>query len=129
VKVETDFQGDGLIECVPEEFNQVLTNLFQNAVEACPEDGGVVRILGRSDGNALTLSVKDNGPGVKAEDAARVFTPFFTTKGPGRGMGLGLTIAWRVLQSLGGSLEVKPGPGAEFVLRVPCAQQKLRGVA
>ena len=129
VQVETAFEGDGKVECVPEELNQVLTNLVQNAIEACPEQGGLVRIRGSSDGTQLTVSVKDNGPGVRPEDAARIFTPFFTTKGPGRGMGLGLTICWRVVQSLGGALEVKPGPGAEFILRVPRSQQGLRGVA
>ena len=129
VKVETDFEGDGMIECVPEELNQVLTNLTQNAIEACPEQDGLVRIRGSGDAAHLQISVKDNGPGVRPEDAPRIFTPFFTTKGPGRGMGLGLTICWRVVQSLGGSLEVKPGPGAEFVLRVPRTQQRLRGVA
>jgi signal transduction histidine kinase len=45
-------------------------------------------------------------------------------------MGMGLTIAWRVVQSLGGSLEVKPGPGAEFVLRLPVKQaQQLKAVS
>jgi two-component sensor histidine kinase len=44
-------------------------------------------------------------------------------------MGMGLTIAWRVVQSLGGTLELKPGPGAEFVLRVPRKQARLRAVS
>jgi signal transduction histidine kinase len=71
------------------------------------------------------LSVKDNGHGIKAEDRARLFTPFFTTKGPGRGMGMGLTIAWRVVQSLGGTLDIDsiPGQGACFTLRVPRSQR------
>ncbi len=129
VKVETGFEGDGTIECVPEELNQVLTNLVQNAIEACPEQGGAVRVSGSGDALQLVISVKDNGPGVRPEDAPRIFTPFFTTKGPGRGMGLGLTICWRVVQNLGGTLELKPGPGAEFILKVPRRQQKLRGVA
>ena len=102
-----------MIECVPEEFNQVLSNLVQNAIEACPETGGMVRIRGRQEGEELMLSVKDNGPGVRTEDVQRIFTPFFTTKGPGRGMGMGLTITWLVIQSLGGTVEVKPGLGAE----------------
>jgi len=75
------------------------------------------------------VSVKDNGPGVPSEVIQRVFTPFFTTKGPGRGMGMGLTIAWRVVQSLGGTLQLKPGPGAEFVLRIPRKQARLRAVS
>jgi signal transduction histidine kinase len=129
VHVETQLEGSGVVECVPEEFNQVLSNLVQNAIEASPDSGGRVRVRGYGDGDALVVTVKDNGPGVRSEDLPRIFTPFFTTKGPGRGMGLGLTIAWRVVQNLGGTLEVLPGPGAEFVLRVPRKQARLRAVS
>jgi signal transduction histidine kinase len=124
VAVDLDLQGDGRLECVPEEFNQVLTNLVQNAIEAVPERTGRVRVEGRADGGDVVLSVKDNGPGIAPELQARLFTPFFTTKGPGRGMGLGLTIARRVVQSLGGGLQVvsTPGAGAEFTVRVPARQ-------
>ncbi len=124
VSVDVDLVGDGTVECVPEELNQVISNLVQNAIEAAPDSGGRVWVRGTRDGDRVTISVKDNGPGVKPEDAQRIFTPFFTTKGPGRGMGMGLTIAWRVVQSLGGTLEVRPGPGAEFVLRVPARQAR-----
>jgi signal transduction histidine kinase len=121
VRVELDLAGDGALECVPEEFNQVLTNLVQNAIEAVAEGTGVVRVEGRSEGATLVLSVKDNGPGISPEAQGRLFTPFFTTKGPDRGMGLGLTISRRVVQSLGGTLQVvsTPGRGAEFTVRVP----------
>ena len=130
VRVELDFSGDGFIDCVPEELNQVISNLVQNAIEASPDVSGLVSVRGYIDEeDKLVLSVKDNGPGVKPEDAARIFTPFFTTKGPGRGMGMGLTIAWRVVQALGGNLQVLPGPGAEFVMRVPRKQPKLRAVS
>ena len=129
VKVETEFSGDGVLECVPEEFNQVISNLLQNAIEASPDVAGLVRVRGWREGELLVLSVKDNGPGVKAEDPPRIFTPFFTTKGPGRGMGMGLTISWRVAKSLGGTLEVLPGAGAEFVLRVPVKQAQLRAAS
>ena len=133
VQVDLHLDGDGRIDCVPEEFNQVLTNLVQNAIEASPDDGsGRVEVRGRVDGGHLVVSVKDNGHGIKPEDRARLFTPFFTTKGPGRGMGMGLTIAWRVLQSLGGTLDVEstPGQGASFTLRVPRSQPaSARGAA
>jgi signal transduction histidine kinase len=125
VQVDVRFDGNGRIDCVPEEFNQVLTNLVQNAIEASPDDGsGRVEVRGGVEGAQLVITVKDNGHGIKPEDRARLFTPFFTTKGPGRGMGMGLTIAWRVLQSLGGTLDIDsmPGEGACFTLRVPRAQ-------
>jgi signal transduction histidine kinase len=120
--VEFSFEGDGSLECVPEEFNQVLTNLIQNALDAIPEDGtGSVRVAGACDGSTLTLSVKDNGSGIAPEDRARIFTPFYTTKDVGKGMGLGLTIVRRVVTSLGGSVDVasQVGVGTEFTLRIP----------
>jgi signal transduction histidine kinase len=129
VQVDLELAGDGTLECVPEEFNQVISNLVQNAIEAAPETSGRVWLRGFAEDDNLVISVKDNGPGVRSEDVQRIFTPFFTTKGPGRGMGMGLTIAWRVVQSLGGTLEVKPGMGAEFVLRLPRKQSLLRAVS
>jgi signal transduction histidine kinase len=122
VKVTTHFTGDGLVYCVPEEMHQLLTNLVQNAIEAAPDDGsGAVEVTGEAVDGEVTLSVRDNGPGVKPEDHARIFAPFYTTKAPGAGMGMGLTIAWRVVQALGGSLteEGKYGEGACFVMRLP----------
>lgn len=121
VEVTTSFEGDGTIECVPEELHQLLTNLVQNAIEASPDGTGRVEVTGTSDPDVVTLSVRDNGPGVKPEDHGRIFTPFFTTKAPGAGMGMGLTISWRVVQSLGGMLseEGTYGQGALFVARIP----------
>jgi signal transduction histidine kinase len=129
VKVDLDLRGDGSVECVPEELHQVLTNLVQNAIEAAPESGGRVWIRGACDGDALEVRVADNGPGIGPEVRARLFAPFFTTKGPGRGTGLGLTIARRVVQSLNGSLRLvsEPGKGAEFVVRLPRRQASREG--
>jgi len=126
VKVDLDLEGDGTLECVPEEVNQVLSNLIQNAIEAVPEETGWVRVRGRVDDDHLVVSVKDNGPGIPPEVVQRLFTPFFTTKGPGQGVGLGLTITRRVVQSLGGNLQVSSvvGQGTEFVARLPRTQPR-----
>ncbi|MFO0603223.1 MAG: hybrid sensor histidine kinase/response regulator [Polyangiales bacterium] len=129
VKVSTRFSGDGLVRCVPEEMHQLLTNLVQNAIEAAPDDGtGRVEVVGEASESEVTLSVRDNGPGVKPEDHGRIFAPFFTTKAPGAGMGMGLTIAWRVVQALGGTLseEGKYGEGACFVMRLPASVRASR---
>jgi signal transduction histidine kinase len=126
VKVDLDLEGDGTLECVPEEFSQVLSNLVQNAIEAVQEETGWVRVRGRVEGDEIVLSVKDNGPGIPPEVLQRLFTPFFTTKGPGRGTGLGLTITRRVVQSLGGTLRVSStvGQGTEFVAQLPRTQRR-----
>lgn len=131
VEVVRELEGDGTIECVPEEVHQVLTNLIQNAVEAAPDGGGRVKITGSSDDTSVTLTVADNGPGISTDAKARIFTPFFTTKMPGRGMGLGLTIVWRVVHALGGSVSVDGalGEGAIFTVKLPRHQPTGREAA
>jgi signal transduction histidine kinase len=128
VKVDLDLDGDGTLECVPEEFGQVLSNLVQNAIEAVPDETGRVRVQGRVEEAELVVSVKDNGPGIPPDVVRKLFTPFFSTKGPGRGVGLGLTITRRVVQSLGGNLQVSStvGQGTEFVVRLPRTQPRPR---
>jgi signal transduction histidine kinase len=125
VTVETSFEGDGTVDCVPEELNQVLSNLVQNAIEAVADGTGRVVVTGRAKDGEVVLSVKDNGPGIPPEVRDRIFTPFFTTKGPGKGMGLGLTITWRVVKAIGGEIDVasQPGQGTEFVVRLPRVRQ------
>jgi len=119
--IHGSFEGAGVVACVPEEIHQLLTNLISNAFDAAPTDGGVVEVGGRRLGDKVIISVADNGPGVPEEIRERVFHPFFTTKAPGRGTGLGLNIAWRVAQKHGGSLELVRGPlpGACFELTLP----------
>jgi signal transduction histidine kinase len=127
-RVEISIQGSGQIECVPEEFNQVITNLVQNAVDAVPREGGHIRLTGHSDGDFIVLTVSDNGSGIPPEARSRIFTPFYTTKDVGAGMGLGLTIVHRVVTSLGGTIAVASnvGAGTTFTLRLPRAQHPAR---
>jgi signal transduction histidine kinase len=113
-----------VVRAVPEELHQVLTNLVQNALEACAaQPDGEVQVRVVREGAEVRLEVRDNGPGMDAETRERVFTPFFSTKGPGRGMGLGLTITWRVVHALGGKIVVdsEPGKGTLFTVRLPAA--------
>jgi signal transduction histidine kinase len=122
VKISVELEGNGWIDCVPEEFNQVLTNLIQNAVESLPTEGnGAVSVRARNEESALVVSVKDNGAGIAPQDQSKIFNAFYTTKDVGRGMGLGLTITHRVVTALGGSISVKSrvGVGSEFIVRVP----------
>ena len=125
VDLVLELDGEAWVECVPEELHQAISNLVQNAIEAVAEEGGQVVVRGELQDAAVLLSVRDNGPGISQEDRARIFTPFFTRKAPGKGMGLGLTIVWRVTHALGGTVSVdsEPGHGATFSLRLPRASK------
>ncbi|MCB9740065.1 MAG: response regulator [Deltaproteobacteria bacterium] len=123
--VLVEVEGHPQVEAVPEELHQVLTNLIQNALEAVaahPE--GQVTVRAADEGDEVVLTVRDNGPGMDAETRDRVFSPFFSTKGPGRGMGMGLTITWRVVRALGGKIAVdsEAGVGTMFTVRLPAAR-------
>ena len=95
-----------------------LTNLMENAIQACGEDGRVrVEVFAHSD--HIVFSVADNGPGIAAAEQARIFEPFFTTRA--EGTGLGLAIARGVARAHGGdiALDSTPGQGATFTLILP----------
>ena len=121
VAVSFDLTGNGVLECVPDELHQALGNLIQNAAEAAPQQGGRLVIEGHQTVSGLEVSVTDNGQGIAQDDRQRIFEPFFSTKGPGRGMGMGLTITRRVIAAAGGeiALETPPGGGVRFVVRLP----------
>ncbi len=95
-----------------------LVNLLENAMQATPA-GGKICLAGKVCGDWLEVAVRDTGPGIPVEKQARIFDPFYTTKG--QGTGLGLAIALGVMRAHGGAIEVNsvPGEGAEFVVRLP----------
>ena len=99
------------------QIKQVLLNLLINAEQACLGANGkgtiVVRTSHDTDRGSLVLEVNDDGPGVPEERQSKVFDPFFTTKEVGQGTGLGLTVAYAIVQEHGGRiwLTSKEGPG------------------
>ncbi len=110
------------------ELQQVLLNLVTNAAQAVSglPPGRLRRvqlITERHDGEAV-LRVRDSGPGVPAHLVPHLFTPFFTTKAPGEGTGLGLSLSYGMVKAHGGLLAHEPTPegGAEFRITLPCHQ-------
>jgi signal transduction histidine kinase len=105
------------IEAYAGELNQVWTNLIDNALDAM--DGtGTLRISARAEGDGVVVEVADTGPGMPPEVAARAFDAFYTTKDVGKGTGLGLDIARRIVEDRhGGAIAIDSHPG-RTVLRV-----------
>jgi signal transduction histidine kinase len=105
------------IEAYPGELNQVWTNLIDNAIDAM-DGSGTLRLATRAEENQVVIEIADTGPGMPPQVAARAFEAFYTTKDVGKGTGLGLDIAQRiVVERHGGTVTIDSRPG-KTVLRV-----------
>ena len=125
VTVEKTLEPDlPRIEADASQLEQVLVNLYLNAIDAMPEGGKLTVNAGiaRSEGFApmAVITVADTGFGITETDLAKIFQPFFTAK-KRRGMGLGLPICERIIKNHGGKIEVesKPGKGTTFNIYLP----------
>jgi C4-dicarboxylate-specific signal transduction histidine kinase len=105
---------------------QVVLNLLQNAIDAFkrkPSNGDTptIWIEGSLQDNRSILKIRDNGGGIDPQHMDKIFDPFFTTKDVGEGMGLGLSICYRIIQEYGGHIRVRSEPGkfSEFALELP----------
>jgi len=110
---------------------QVLLNLVINAEQAMLSANGrgilVVRTWHNADQESVILEINDDGPGIPDDLQPKIFDPFFTTKEVGKGTGLGLTVAYAIVQEHGGRirLESRPGVGASFYVELPVSGARL----
>jgi signal transduction histidine kinase len=100
------------------EIEQAILVLINNAIDALAQKGNL-EVTGREAPEEQVLEFKDDGPGIPDAILKKIFDPFFTTKPPGKGTGLGLTIAAEIVKKYGGNLSVQstPGKGATFRMR------------
>lgn len=120
--VGVDYRGAPGAEVLarPGELEQVVFNIFLNAAQAM-QGAGRIEARARIDGSCVSLSIRDNGPGISEQHLGRVFDPFFTTKQPGEGTGLGLAISYEIVHELGGTIRASNDPrgGACFEIVMP----------
>jgi two-component system sensor histidine kinase HydH len=107
-----------LVQCDPEQLKQVVLNLTINAIQAMARGGSIELSVTASDGN-VRISVRDEGPGIPAQDLEKIFDPFFTTKE--NGTGLGLSVAHQIITQHGGAITAEPNPdrGMTFSIVLP----------
>jgi signal transduction histidine kinase len=119
VEVATSL-GAGLdaVRIDPDIMHRVLDNLLKNAVEAMPQGGKLSVVADRRE-NDILISVRDTGVGIPEESKGRIFSPLYTTKSGG--MGLGLTYCRRAVEAMGGAInfESKIGEGTTFTVSLP----------
>jgi PAS domain S-box-containing protein len=101
---------------------QILLNLITNAVQAMPQGGELALHTGLVGDNQIRLEVRDSGIGIPPERLQDIFNPFYTTKAPGQGTGLGLSVVHSILQRYKGAIRVasEVGVGTTFTIDLPC---------
>ncbi len=121
IRVELDLKAPGAcVSCIAEDLQRSIGNIWQNALDAVGP-GGHVMLRTRLESDFVIIEVKDDGPGIPREQLGRIFVPFYTTKNPGQGLGLGLSIAYQVINQIGGSIDVDSVEkvGTTFRVRLP----------
>lgn len=124
VSLETEIEPElPDLDLNPNQIQQVFVNLIQNAAHAITATGhpGTVRLRARRWMDGVAVEVADDGTGMSADIAARVFEPFFTTRPEGSGTGLGLSISQGIIKEHGGriTLTTRPGRGSTFTVELP----------
>jgi two-component system, NtrC family, sensor kinase len=129
-KTKTDFdEAIGQVNIIPQDFGRVLLNLYNNAFYAVNEKSRhrtpgyepTVSVSTKKSDNKVAISIKDNGNGIPAQVVDKIFQPFFTTKPTGQGTGLGLSLSYDIIKSLGGEIKLNTQDGefAEFIIQLP----------
>ena len=133
IEFERDYQpGLPPLECIPGEIQQVILNLLRNAAQAMSGQSDRtepprISLRAVQDGERLRIDVEDNGPGMDEETARRAFEPFYSTKPPGQGTGLGLSVSYYIIHDEhGGEMKVEstPGKGTKFFIQLPVIHQR-----
>jgi len=124
IKVNTNLDEDlPYVLGSEDQFQQIMMNLISNAAEAMEAAGGVLNIatVHSLKHNSVVVCIQDSGVGISRENQKKLFEPFFTTKKKGKGVGLGLSVVYGIIEEYGGSIAVasEVGKGTTFKVEVP----------
>jgi CheY-like chemotaxis protein/anti-sigma regulatory factor (Ser/Thr protein kinase) len=135
IEIKQNIQSQGIVLAEPTQIHQIIMNLCTNAYHAMQETGGIlgislkdVEVTGKGlpgveieQGGYLLLEVSDTGHGMDEETKNKIFEPYFTTKEPGKGTGLGLAVVHGIVKSHHGSISLysEPGHGTTFHVYLP----------
>jgi len=126
VAFDTTLESGLVVQARPNEIQQIFVNLLKNGSEAVldehgPNNGGTVRVQAGREIDHIWINVHDNGVGIPEDRHGVVFDPFYTTKAPGKGTGLGLNVVYRIVTKYRGTIHVESteGQGTTFQLRLP----------
>ena len=119
-----------LVNCDADQIEQVFVNMIMNALDAMNRGGGTLRVTAQTecalDGSRVMLAFEDTGTGVAPEHEDQVFSPFFTTKEPGRGTGMGLAVSQSIVREHDGEITFSSAPsGSRFVVAIPMATSEI----
>ena len=141
IEIKQNIESDSLIMGNATQVHQILMNLFTNAAHAMEDEGGILEFslkdvvmdrganrekLDLKPGNYIEIKVSDTGAGIAPEIIGSIFDPYFTTKGPGEGTGMGLAMVHGIVESYGGKISVdsKPGQGTLFTIYLPVTRKR-----
>jgi signal transduction histidine kinase len=115
-----------LVNCDADQIEQVFVNMIMNALDAMQRGGGTLRMTAETEhsrgGSRAILAFEDTGAGIAPEHEDRLFSPFFTTKEPGKGTGMGLAVSQSIVLEHDGEITFSSGPsGSRFVVAIPMA--------
>lgn len=129
IALELELKEEIICYINQEALKHILINLISNAIDAMP-GGGILKIQCNKNEDKIYFIISDAGVGIKKEDLNNIFNPFFTTKAPGKGTGLGLYIAYNEVQKFGGEIKVvssEINKGTTFKLVLPIKSYNTNG--